>query len=184
MKTAARELLTERLELRWLTEDDAGLMLAIWTDPGFMQHVGDRGVRTVEQAREAMGAALALYESYGYGAYRVALRGGGPAIGICGLFRRPVFDRPDIGYALLPEGRGLGYALEAARAVMREARDGVGLDRVLAIVSPGHRRSIALLEKLGMHAEGTVRLPDEDDDLLLYARDFGDGAEGAGRPGQ
>ncbi len=173
MKTAARELLTERLELRWLTEDDADLMLAIWTDPGFVQHVGDRGVRTVEQAREAMGPALALYDSHGYGAYRVALRDGGPAIGICGLFQRPVFDHPDI-----------GYALEAARVVMREARDGVGIARVLAIVSPGNRRSIALLEKLGMHAEGTTRMPGEDDDLLLYARNFADGAADPDRPAQ
>lgn len=184
MKTAARELLTERLELRWLTEDDADLMLAIWTDPGFVQHVGDRGVRTVEQAREAMGPALALYDSHGYGAYRVALRDGGPAIGICGLFQRPVFDHPDIGYALLPHGRGRGYALEAARVVMREARDGVGIARVLAIVSPGNRRSIALLEKLGMHAEGTTRMPGEDDDLLLYARNFADGAADPDRPAQ
>lgn len=184
MRTAARELLTGRLELRWMTEDDAGLMLAVWTDPGFVQHVGDRGVRTVEQAREAMGPALALYASHGYGAYRVALRGGGPAIGICGLFRRPVFDHPDIGYALLPHGRGHGYALEAARAVMREARDGVGLARVLAIVSPGNRRSIALLEKLGMHAEGSTRMPGEDADLLLYAKNFEDGAENPDRPAQ
>ncbi len=184
MRTAARELLTERLELRWMTEDDAGLMLAIWTDPGFVRHVGDRGVRTVEQAREAMGPALALYDNHGYGAYRVALRDGGPAIGICGLFRRPVFDHPDIGYALLPDWRGHGYALEAARAVMREARDGVGLARVLAIVSPGHRRSITLLEKLGMQAAGAVRMPGEDDELLLYARNFGDGAADPEQPDQ
>ena len=44
---------TERLELRWLTPDDAAMMLAIWNDPAFLRYVGDRGVRTVEQARAA-----------------------------------------------------------------------------------------------------------------------------------
>ena len=45
---------TERLELNWLTLDDAPLMLAVWNDPAFMQFVGDRGVRTIEEAEIAL----------------------------------------------------------------------------------------------------------------------------------
>ena len=67
-------LQTERLELRWLTQDDAEMMLAIWNDPAFLRYVGDRGVRTVEQAREALTAGpLRLYADYGYGPFRLAL---------------------------------------------------------------------------------------------------------------
>ena len=79
---------TERLQLRWLKLDDADLMLAIWNDPAFIRHVGDRGIRTVEEARAGMTkGALQLYEKYGYGPYRVALKDDDAAIGICGLFR-------------------------------------------------------------------------------------------------
>ena len=172
MKIAATRLLTGRLELQRLTEDDAGLMLAIWNDPAFIRHVGDRGVRTIDQALAAMRDTLALFESHGYGAWRIAPRGGGPAMGICGLFKRENLDHPDIGYAILPDWRGQGFTLEAARAVMAEARDGLGLERVNAIVSPDHRRSIRLLEKLGMRVQGPIRMPGEDADILLYALNF------------
>ena len=173
MKTMQATLWTERLELRWLTEDDAGLMLAIWNDPDFVRHVGDRGVRTTAEALDAMGAALALYRTHGYGAYRIAPREGGPAMGICGLFKRENLSEPDLGYALLPGWRGGGYTTEAARAVLAEARDGLGLERVNAIVSPGNADSIHLLEKLGMRRQGPIRMPGDDEDILLFAMSLG-----------
>ena len=67
---------TPRLELRQLTLADAPLMLAVWNDPAFIRFVGDRGIRTVEDAEDAMTAgALKLYGDYGYGPYGVVLRG-------------------------------------------------------------------------------------------------------------
>jgi RimJ/RimL family protein N-acetyltransferase len=169
MKTIDRKVLTERLELRWLTEDDAGLMLAIWNDPDFIRHVGDRGVRTLDQARTAMRDALALYRTHGYGAYRIAPRDGGPAMGICGLFKREQFEHPDIGYGLLPDYRGQGFVLEAARAVVAQARDRLGLETLYAIVTPSNAASIRLLEKIGMRRQGPVRMAGEDEDILLFS---------------
>mgnify|MGYP000511854259 CR=1 FL=1 len=46
---------TERLYLRRITLDDADLMLAIWNDPSFVRNVGDRGIHTIEAARDAVG---------------------------------------------------------------------------------------------------------------------------------
>jgi RimJ/RimL family protein N-acetyltransferase len=90
------ELETERLRLRRISLDDAEFMLEIWNDPAFVRHVGDRGVRTIEQAHEAMkSGALKLYADYGYGPYAMVLKSDGSRIGICGLFRRmPVRQRP------------------------------------------------------------------------------------------
>ena len=69
------ELVTPRLHLRWMTADDAGLLLAIWNDPAFMLHVGDRGVRTLDEAVDAFHEGPGqLYCDYGYGPYRVALK--------------------------------------------------------------------------------------------------------------
>ncbi|MEJ2383180.1 MAG: GNAT family N-acetyltransferase [Xanthomonadales bacterium] len=165
-----RNVLTDRLELRWLTEDDADLMLAIWNDPDFIRNVGDRGIRTPQAALTAMrDGVLALYRSHGYGPYRIAARDGGAPMGICGLFKREQFEHPDIGYGLLPAYRGRGIALEAARAVMAQARDRLGLERVNAIVTPSNGASIRLLEKLGMQQQGPVRMPDDDADILLFS---------------
>lgn len=161
---------TKRLQLRRLTFDDAWLMLAIWNDPAFVRYVGDRGIRTVAQARDALKeGALRLYAEYGYGPYRIALRSNGTPIGICGLFRRDGLDHADIGFSILPDYCGNGYAYEAASAVVEHARVDIKLARVTAIVAPENTASIRLIEKLGLLFEKTIRMPGEDHDISLYA---------------
>jgi len=162
---------TERLQLRKLTLDDAGLMLAIWNDPAFLRHVGDRGIRTTEQAEEAMRAgAMHLYEAYGYGPYRIALKGDDTAVGICGLFRRDGLDEPDIGYSTLPDFCGQGYGYEAAVAVINYAREELALDRLIAIISPGNDASIGLIRKLGFEFERMHLMPDGEDEVCIYGK--------------
>lgn len=160
---------TERLVLRRLTLDDADLMLAVWNDPAFVRNVGDRGVRTLEQSREAMRASvLQLYADYGYGPYAVTLKADGTRIGICGLFKREHLQHPDIGFAILPEYCGKGLALEAAVAVRNHARDDLSLDTLTAIVSPDNAGSIALIDKLGMSFESMITMPGDDEAIRLY----------------
>ena len=164
---------TARLELRWLTLNDAPMMLAIWNDPAFMQFVGDRGVRTVEEAQVSLQKGpLTLYVEYGYGPFRVIRRMDGASMGICGLFRRDGLDEPDIGFALLPEYCGEGFGYEASIAVLDHARDVLDLPRVTAIVSPENSASISLLEKLGLHYDKPMRLPGDDKDVSLYSIAF------------
>jgi len=170
---AHRELFSERLRLRWLTEDDAEVALAIWNDPAFIEFVGDRQIRTVEGARRAMREGmLKLYAEHGYGPYLIEPRDGGPVMGLCGLFKRDNLPDPDIGYSMLPEYRRQGYAIEAARAVLAHARDHLRLPRLCAIVTPANTRSVQLLEKLGLRAEGNVVMPGEDEELALYVVEF------------
>jgi RimJ/RimL family protein N-acetyltransferase len=171
--TAAFGIETERLQMRWLTLDDADLMLAVWNDPAFVRNVGDRGIRTEQQARDAMQkGVLNLYESYGYGPYRVALKDDDTPIGIIGMFRREGLSVPDIGYALLPDYCGKGYAFEASRAVINYARDELALERMYAIISPGNTASIGLSKKLGLEFDRMHRMPGDDDEICLYGIRF------------
>ena len=166
-------LATVRLSLRWLDRRDAGLMLEIWNDPAFIRFVGDRGVRTLDQARDALeDGVLRLYQDYEYGPFCVVLRDGGTAIGVCGLFRRENLNEPDIGFALLPAYCGHGYAYEAAAAVIEHARGDLGLPSLTAIVSPDNRISISLIEKLGLHYDRDVRMNGDSEDIHLYRIDF------------
>ncbi len=161
---------TERLVLRRVTLDDADLMLAVWNDPAFVSNVGDRGIRTLEQAHEAMEAgALKLYADYGYGPYAMVLRKTGERIGICGLFKRDNLEHPDIGFAVLPDHCGKGLAGEAAFAVLEHARDDLRLSELTAIVSPGNAASIGLIEKLGLEFSEMIRMPGDDEDICLYS---------------
>ena len=169
------ELTTRRLELQWLTLDDAPLMFAVWNDPAFVRYVADRGIRTLEQARAAIEAGpLRLYAEYGYGPFRVRRRMDGVDMGICGLFRRDDLEAPDIGFAILPDFCGKGYGFEASAAVLEYARGTLGLSSIIAIVSPHNEASIGLLEKLGMRFERPIRMPGEDHDISLYRADLAD----------
>lgn len=165
-----RVLRTGRLTLRWLAPGDEPLLLAIWNDPAFVQNVGDRGIRTFAQATEALvNGPLQLYSRYGYGPYRVSLADSDTAIGLCGLFRRDNLDDPDIGFAMLPDFCGRGFAYESAAAVLAHARDTLELPKLTAIVSPSNAASIGLIEKLGLRYECDYVAPGEDEAISLYA---------------
>ena len=163
------ELETERLYLRRITVDDADLMLAIWNDPEFVRNVGDRGIETLEQARDAVESGpLQLYQKYGYGPFVMVRKSDGARTGICGLFKRDILEHPDIGFALLPDYRGKGCAGEASIAVVSHARDDLGLEEITAIVSPENAPSIALIEKLGLSYSGMITMPGDDEAICLY----------------
>ncbi len=153
---------TERLLLREVEPDDAGFVLDLLNQPSFKKYIGDRGVRTVEQAREYIATRFTKsYEENGFGLYLVELRTDATPIGVCGLVKRNELDDPDIGFALLPQFEKRGYAFEAADAVMRYGRETLGLLRVLAITTLDNESSGRLLEKIGLLFKHEIVLRDE-----------------------
>jgi RimJ/RimL family protein N-acetyltransferase len=150
-------------------------MFAIWNDPTFVRFVGDRGIETLEMAETAMREGpLHLYDTYGYGPFRVIRQSDGSDAGVCGLYRRDNLDAPDIGFAFLPGYRGMGFGYEASCAVLRHARDDLKLETIIAIVSPQNTASIGLLEKLGLCYDKALRMPGEDENVGLYSIDLTD----------
>lgn len=162
---------TDRLFLRRITLDDADLMLAVWNDPAFVRNVGDRGIRTLEEAGAAIESGpLRLFAENGYGPYAMVLKSDGTRVGICGLFKRDNLEHPDIGFAVLPDYCAQGLAGEAARAVLAHARDDLRLEELSAIVSPGNAPSIRLIERLGLTLRGSVTMPGDTTEICLYSR--------------
>jgi RimJ/RimL family protein N-acetyltransferase len=164
---------TPRLILRHLTEADDAFILALLNDPGWLRNIGDRGVRSLEDARRYIRESpMAMYRRHGFGLYGVEAKGEGELLGICGLVRRDGLQDIDIGFAFLPSGRGKGYAFEAAEAVLAHGRDVVGLRRIVAIVSPGNESSIRLIGKLGLSFDRMARLTEGGEEIELHAVDF------------
>jgi len=96
-------LKTPRLRLRELSTSDAEFMLALLNDPDFIRHVGDRGVRTVESAREyIVKGPMQSYARNGFGLYLVELSETREKLGICGLVKREGLADIDIGFGFLP----------------------------------------------------------------------------------
>ncbi len=152
-------LSTERLHLREAAPADAPFLLRLINEPGWHRYINDPGVRTLEQALEWMeGRLLKSYREQGFGFWLVERQADGELLGLCGLFRRPVLEGPDLGYALLAEHEGQGYALEAAAGCVQHAREHLGWAELLAITSPENPRSHALLRRLGFAEEGLRQL--------------------------
>lgn len=139
-------------------------------DPAWLEHIGDRNVHSLEEARAYMRrGAMDMYERVGFGMWVMELKSTGEPVGTCGLIRRETLEDVDIGFAMLPQHRGKGLALEAARGVFDHATGTLGMDRLVAIVSAANHRSIRILESIGMRYEKTIRFPGDDEDVPLYA---------------
>jgi RimJ/RimL family protein N-acetyltransferase len=163
---------TARLALRLLADDDAALMLAVLNDPDFIANVGDRGVRSLEDARRYVRqGAIASHESLGLGVYRLDIRATGDPAGICGLFKRNWLQCPDVGFALLPAHRARGYAREATEAVMSLGFSTLHLPRIAAITAADNTGSIRVLERAGLRLEGLVHPPGEAEPLRLFLKE-------------
>ena len=164
---------TERLILRQFTTDDAGFILEQLNEPSWIQNIGDRKIRTLDDARAyIVNGPRASYEKNGFGLWLIVLKETGESIGMCGLIKRDGLEDVDIGYALLPRFWSKGYAVEAAQAVKNHARDVVGLKRLVAIVDPANEGSIRVIEKIGLRYEKMVRLSADDIDLKLFGTEL------------
>ncbi|WMW81131.1 GNAT family N-acetyltransferase [Undibacterium cyanobacteriorum] len=160
---------TQRLRLRPFTLFDAQFMLALLNDAGWLRYIGDRGVRTVEQAELYLqNGAIANYQTLGFGFYCVELRETGAPIGMCGLTQRDYLPDPDLGFAFLSDFVGQGYAKEAALAVMAYAQSELDLKHILATTRPDNFASAKVLEALGMRFRDLMMHPDGDRQLKLY----------------
>jgi RimJ/RimL family protein N-acetyltransferase len=166
------EIQTERLRISPFTFADAAFILRLLNEPSFIENIADKGVRDLEGARAYLrDGPLASYQRHGFGLWRVDLAEDDMPIGMAGLLKRDYLEDIDIGYALLPEYWGSGYAFEASSAVLAYARQQLSARRVVAIVAEHNERSTRLLQKLGFESEGTVRMPGDSEDLLLLASD-------------
>lgn len=164
---------TPRLVLGRFSLDDAGFVLELLNEPSFLRYIGDKGVRSLADAhRYLQTGPLASYERFGFGLYRVGLKPGAEPIGMCGLLKRDALDHPDLGFAFLPRFWSRGYAFEAASAILADARERLGLVRLLAITSPDNGASIRLLGRLGFSFERRARVTGGEPEVEVFVRDL------------
>lgn len=168
-RTPGFALLTARLRLRPLAEDDAPFIVALLNEPSFLRYIGDRKVRTLEDAGAYVrNGPQASYARHGFGLLLVVRREDEAPIGMCGLLKRDALDDADLGFAFLPAAWGQGFASEAAAAVLAHGRTALGLRRVAAIVQPDNDASLRVLARIGFAFERLMRMPGEEKDIQLH----------------
>lgn len=159
---------TERLILRELTHEDAAFILVLLNSQGFIDNIGDKGVRSLADAKSYLtDGPMKSYAERGFGLYAIDLAENGFSIGLCGLIKRPSLAHVDIGYALLPQYWGKGYAFEAGCATLALAKR-LNIHPVVAIVSEDNAASKVLLQKLGLVFECQMQLTAEDKPVDLF----------------
>ncbi len=160
---------TERLQLTELLEADAAFMLELLNSPAWLKYIGDRGVKTLDDAAQyILNRIIPSYRKNGFGFYLVKLKENGVAIGICGLVKRDGLEHIDIGFAFLSGYDGKGYGYESASAVMQYAREVLKLGTIVAITTKDNVPSINLLKKIGLHFKEMVSLPGDEEELMLF----------------
>lgn len=163
---------TDRLLLRWLTTDDAAFILELLNDPSWLRYIGDKGVRTIDDARNyIITGPMDMYSRLGFGLYLVEIKEDRIPIGICGLIKRDSLEDVDIGFAFLSRFRSKGYAFEAASATKAYGIDQLGLKRIVAITSMDNHDSSKLLEKIGLKFDRLIVLPPDIEELKLFTFD-------------
>jgi RimJ/RimL family protein N-acetyltransferase len=151
---------TPRLRLCELQRDDAPFLLELLNEPAFLQYIGDKQVRSIEDVyRYLEEGPRASYEAHGFGLWRVDLVSDGTPIGICGLLKRPFLPHADLGYALLQRYWSRGFALEAARATLQYARTQLKLTTLFAMTALENPASIRILETLGFRFDRIENFP-------------------------
>jgi ribosomal-protein-alanine N-acetyltransferase len=146
---------TPRLLVREYTLDDLDDVAEILADPKVFWW--EKEPFTRERSRRWLEAEIDYVRRVGTGRYAIVLRATGRVIGGCGLVPRVVEGRPEVevGYYLRSDEWGKGYATEAARACLEEAR-ARGLGRIIALTHLDNVRSQAVARRLGMKPEREV----------------------------
>jgi len=160
---------TERLILKPASLEDADFFLELYNMPKFIQHIGDRNLRTTQDAEDYIKKSfLPQIEKLGFGNYVVILKNENKKIGAVGIFEREGLDIVDIGFSFFEEYEGKGYAYESASKLKDAAKADFGIEKLSAITTNENLSSQKLIEKLGLKFQKMIKLPNEDVELRYY----------------
>jgi RimJ/RimL family protein N-acetyltransferase len=145
---------TTRITLREVVADDAANFYSLDRDPRVMRFIADGRVGTIDSAYAAVARAMHCYGMYpGLGKW-AAEEASGRFIGWFSLNYVPGTVDVEIGYRLLPDAWGRGYATEGASALALHGIETVGLYRIIGLAHPDNFASQRVLQKTGMRDAG------------------------------
>jgi RimJ/RimL family protein N-acetyltransferase len=166
--TPVPSIVTARLILRAPKLADFDHWAAFFASP---RSVHERGMMDREAAWRVWAADVSLWMLRGYGGFGLDDRASGAYVGEVGIYQPEGYPEPELGWFVVPEAEGQGYAAEAARAVMGWARARFGWQRLVNYIDPANARSIALALRLGGVID--AGLPGADTGDVVIRHDLG-----------
>jgi RimJ/RimL family protein N-acetyltransferase len=153
LQQVAAVLETERLRLCGLEERHFEEYAAMCADPEVMRFLGGQTLNR-QLAWRNLAAILGHWQLRGYGFYALEEKATGKLVGRAGLWRPEGWQDLEVGWALARDSWGKGYALEAARACVDEARRSLKAKHIISYIDPANVRSLRVAERLGEKYEG------------------------------
>ncbi|MEL7150419.1 MAG: GNAT family N-acetyltransferase [Pseudomonadota bacterium] len=158
-------LQTERLVLRRPNGDDAAAIMAFYNTERSQFTGGNLGRFNAWKQTAAM---LGHWEVAGFGLWAVTARGSDDILGLVGPFYPDGWPETEIGWVMFDGAEGKGYAFEAAKAALSDARARLGWRDIVHYIAPENTRSITLAERLGAARDAEAATPKPDDPCLVY----------------
>ena len=159
----------EKIFLRKANLNDAGFLLRLLNQKSFIDNIRDKGIKTQKQAEEHIEQAYLIPYQIGTPApYVVAELSSNTSIGVCGLYQRPFFNIPDLGYAFLDDFTGKGYASEAAKLLMQYVKSEGNHPKLSAITLESNAASISLLNKVGFSRIGKIIIDNDLTPVVVF----------------
>jgi ribosomal-protein-alanine N-acetyltransferase len=158
---------SDRLIIKDAAVEEASFYFELFNDPDWITYINDKGLRTVEQTKTYLENILpknALLNGLGF--FTVISKETNEPIGMTSALQRDKLDFIDVGYALLPKGRGKGYASEATLLMMDYIKDTFKQEKVYAFTLPENEKSKRLLENLGYKYIGKQSVFDGEEDCV------------------
>ena len=161
-------MLLPQISLRPVTLQDSPFILELTSDKDWLINIGDRGVSDITTAENYISESLlSAYTTKGLGLMGIEDKKSGELAGVCGLLQRDYFEFPDLGFALLPRFRGLGFTVAAAKQTLQNALASKS-KMILATALPSNIASISVLQKLNFETIGIVEINAEKVQLMGY----------------
>ena len=162
------ELETERLRLRHWRESDVDPLHVFYRDPLSAEIYGS-GIERSDVWRR-MALAIGHWHLRGFGPWILEEKTSSRIAGQCGLWFPDGWGDVEVGYGIMPEFRGKGYASEAAARVRNYGYREKGIARLVSYIDPGNSASLRVAEKLGARLDGEFLLHGKAHQVYLHPK--------------
>jgi len=156
---------TDRLLIRKLEETDIPLWEKFFIDNPMISYLGiDTSMSPEQNAKEWIEMQFIRYEENRYGHHALVSKETGDFLGMCGLLTQNVEDKKEIeiGYSILPEYWGKGYASEASQFFRDFGFELEKLDHIISVIDLRNIASQKVAVRNGMMINRQIKYWDLD----------------------
>lgn len=150
------EIETARLKLRHWKPEDYGPFALYYSDERTARYVG--GKKDAEHAWRHLALQVGHWALNGFGYWAVEENSTKQFVGSVGLWKSPGWPELELGYWLLDQHQGKGYAKEACLRSIDFARNTLNADSLVSYIDPTNAPSIRLAKRLGALEDGIIEL--------------------------